>query len=163
MKEKQLYEAREGAPFNSEDAQEIGEFISRCKNKTTAGILDKIKENPEHTISKYIEWDDTIAAENHRLQTVRNIVNHIEVTIVKLDGKPKELEVAISAFKSISVNGKREYVPINDVFKNQDWKSQIMSQAKRELENWSERYRQYQILSRQVKKIKAIAADLLAS
>lgn len=163
MRIKQVYEAREGSPFKSDDAQAIGEFISRCKDKSSTGILNEIKDSPEHVINQYIEWDDKIAAENSRIQSVRNIVNHIEVTVVKIDGQVKELDVSIKAFNSVSIDGKKEYVSVEEIFKNEDWKAQIMSKAKAELDNWSERYRQYQILSRHIKKIERIAADLLVN
>lgn len=41
---------------------------------------------------KLFEWDDTVAAEHHRLQQARTILNNIEVKIIS-NGQPKQIAV----------------------------------------------------------------------
>jgi len=156
---KQIYVAREGSPFKQEDAQEIGEFIAKCKVKTTRGILQEIKRNPKSKIYSLFEWDKDKAVELYQLQRVREIVSHISVNIITIgNNEPVDLSISVSAFKSVSSPSTEEniYVPISEGLNNSDYRKQIIDRAKTELNNWMERYQQYQELSNIINAIKKV-------
>ena len=140
MKQK-VYGVRKGAPFKKGDAQAIGEFIDSVEVKSSKKILARIKKNKKHIIHGLIEWDDSIAGEEFRLQQVRNIVNHVTIEIKEIgDGLP------VRAFFSVNKpdNGDTTvYVDLNTTFSDDYYRSQVISRAKSELSNWQERYHQY--------------------
>ena len=145
------YFARDGSPFRKQDAQAIGEFIENCPDKTTAGILNEVRQHKDHVIYSYFDWDKDIAAEKHWLSLVRGIVNHLEVTIVQIgDGVPKELDINIRAFQSVSndlISHKTKfYVSSDEGMNNELYREQIIARAKSELTNWVERYKIYREL-----------------
>jgi len=161
-KTKKIYEARIGAPFRKEDAQEIGEFVENCKDKTTRGILEEIKKHPESKIHSYFEWDKNKAVELYQLQRVREIISHIEVNIISIGNKePINLNVSISAFKSVQpVNSEeRVYAPAEDYVNIEAYRSQVISRAKIELINWTEKYNQYKELSTIVETIRKLLSE----
>jgi len=148
---KKVYGVRKGAPFKKGDAQAIGEFIDGIDVKSSKKILARIKKNKRHIIHGLIEWDDTIAGEEFRLQQVRNIVNHVTIEIKEIgDGLP------VRAFFSVNKpdNGDTTvYVDLNQTFSDDYYRSQVISRAKGELSNWQERYHQYNELSEIIGKI----------
>lgn len=136
---KKKYGVRTGSPFKKEDAQIIGEFIDNVKDKTPIGILDEIKNNTDHVIHDYIEWNDEIASTEFRLSQVRNIVNHITIEIVKVNSN----KVPIRAFYSVrkETNGKTPvYVDVKTAFSKDYYREQVIERAFSELKNWRERY-----------------------
>lgn len=71
--------------------EEMERIESLYGSLTPQNILDasRPKNALFHTL---FQWDDTIAAENYRLQQARTILNNIEVTVVS-DGSPKFIPV----------------------------------------------------------------------
>jgi hypothetical protein len=146
-----IYMARSGAPFKAEDAQEIGKFVESVQDKSTKGILEAVRKDRNCILHAYIEWDNKEAAEEFRLQQIRNIVNHITIEITQLgDGHP------VRAFYSINDASHEDatYVNVESVFSNTEYRNQVIERAKSELRNWMERYKQYSELSSIVDAIK---------
>lgn len=140
------YYARVRAPFKKKDVQNIGEFISNIENKTTKNILSEIKKQKDHVIHEYIEWDDEIASEKYRLQQVRNIVNHVEVKILKSTSSESVRAFHCIVSSNSDKKGKdelTEYVPIAVVMEDDEKRSQVIKRAKTELINWRDRYKIY--------------------
>ena len=135
---KYQYEHRTGAPFKKEHTEDIGKFVYSVKERTTENILSEIRNKPNHVIHSYIEWDDKIASEKYRLQQVRNIVNHIEVTITTIGN-----DTPIPMFVSINTVNGTTYEHISDAMNDKDMRKQVILRAKTELNNWVSRYQQY--------------------
>jgi len=157
--ERKVYKARVGAPFKQEDAQQIGEFIENCKDKTTRGILVEIKKNPKHKIYSLFEWNKTKAVELYLLQRVREIISHIEVEVVRIgEQEPMVLSVSVSAFKSVlPVNSEeRVYASFDEGMNNELYRKQIIERAKTELRNWMDRYNQYKELEVIIKTLRGL-------
>ena len=149
MKIKKIYKKRLGAPFKEEDAQEIGEFIENCKDKTTRGILNEVKKNPKSKIYSLFEWNKNKAVELYQLQRVREIISHIEIEVIRIGSdEPVGLNVSVSAFKSVQpVNSEeRVFVSFDEGMNNEVYRKQIIERAKTELRNWTEKYNQYKEL-----------------
>ena len=167
QKQKQImkvYKARNGSPFKMEDAQEIGEFIENCSDKSSKGILEEIKRHPEHKIYRFIEWDNKKAGAMYRLQAVRNIINHLEVDIVRIGNtEPTQLNVSVSAFQSVmdDVEGKI-YVSMEDGISNDFYRQQIIKKARTELINWTAKYNQYKELAIITQTIKSLLIKIKA-
>lgn len=153
-KYKKIYKPRTGAPFNQEDAYEIGDFIyNKCDQLSTEEILKEIKKNPNHTIAKYIEWDNDRAGNLYRLQQVRDIVNHISVTIERIgDSEPQNISVDIQrAVNSVSNfnettgmnEGEKVYANYETTMQNPSYRAQIVRKELLILKNWADRNRVY--------------------
>jgi hypothetical protein len=156
---KKVYKARIGSPFRQEDAQEIGEFIEKCKDKSTRGILEEVKRNPKSKIYSYFEWDKGKAVELYLLQRVREIVSHIEIEVIRIgEQEPVSLNVSVSAFKSVQpINSEeRVYVSFDDGMNTEVYRNQIIERAKTELKNWMEKYNQYKELETIINTIKKL-------
>jgi len=135
------YECRFGAPFKKKHTQQIGEFISSIKDRTTENILTEIRKHPKHIIFSYINWKDKMAAQQHRLQQVRNIVNHLEITIKRVGNSEP---IRTSVFVSIkNENEPNTYEHLPEAMKQPDQRAQIINRAKTEMDNWISRYQQY--------------------
>ena len=149
MKIKKIYKKRIGAPFREEDAQEIGEFIENCKDRTTRGILNEIKKNPQSKIYSLFEWNKNKAIELYQLQRVREIISHIEIEVFRIgNSEPIEMTICTTGFKSVQpVNSEeRVFVSFDEGMNNEVYRKQIIERAKTELRNWTEKYNQYKEL-----------------
>jgi len=156
--ETQEYIARQGAPFKDGEAQVIGEYIS--KFKTPAEILDDTKTNSASPIKEYLNWDDTLAAEEYRLQQIKNIVNHIEVRIVYSGGESKTFD---RAFEYVSDSEGRQYIPIQTALSNEEYKRQVLQRAWATLQGWVNRYQEYKEFKPVVEAYKKVEESLFVS
>jgi len=142
---RKTYKAREGAPFRDEDAQAIGEFVEENEGKTTEELLESVRKNRKCVLYQYIEWDDKKASTLFRLHQVRNIVNHLVIEIEEVGSR-----VPVRAFFSVQQKPQivgNVYVSLDTSFSTEFYRKQIIERAKMELNNWTERYQQYEELS----------------
>ena len=132
------------------DAQQTGERIELLESKygkiTPQIVLSdaKKKASPLHD---GFEWDDSIAAEQHRLDQARFILR--QIVIVTSDEDDEE-PTAIRAFVSVldsSEEGKSVYMPIGTAMENADTRQQILEKAYKELQEWGNRYKAFKEFS----------------
>ena len=153
MNEK-IYEARDGSPFSADDAQEIGEFFEKHQGKSTEELLAAVKKNTNSAAYKYIEWDDGKAGQEFRLHQIRNIVNHITLKITEVGSR-----VPLRAFFSVRASPQateNTYCSFEATFEDEYLKKQIIRRAWNELQNWADRYRQYNELAQAISIIEPI-------
>jgi hypothetical protein len=145
---KKIYNVKEGGIIKKKDAQIIGEYIERIGVKNPRVILSHAKRDKNCPLNKYLDWNDRVAGDNWRLHQIRNIVNHLEVSII-YDGNTEP----VKAFYSITEFDKDlpEYVNQEDVYNNDDWRKQIVARALNEQYSWVERYKLFGELSPIVK------------
>lgn len=171
-KYKKVYKPRTGAPFKKEDAPEIGDFIyNKCNEKGTEEILEEIRKNPEHKISKYIEWDDKKAGKKYRLQQIREITNHISVTIERVgNSAPQNVSVEIERGMnsvSSSINettgleeGEKVYANYETTMSNPSYRAQIVRKELILLRNWADRNKVYPELKDICEGVKNLLSDV---
>lgn len=132
------YEARDGAPFKKECAQQYGERLeylaSKNKGKVTPVMIVSDAENTLSPFHNYFEWNDKKASEQHRLQQARNLVNHI-VEVVIIEGKPSKHK---SFFSVRNGKGKIAYVTLKTAVTKQSYRTQVLNQLISTLENATE-------------------------
>lgn len=136
------YKAAKGAQFSQGDAQAIGQHLETLEVVTPQAVLADAtkKRSPLH---KHFEWDDSVAAERHRLQQARNLVNHLVVVVV-INGVKQDTK----AFHNVTVEFEYEtegdiYAPVSVVKKNEALAKQVVRKAYGELKAWERRYKQY--------------------
>jgi hypothetical protein len=158
-----MYRAAPSSRLSHADAARVGAFLERTfgdEPRTPADVVRaaKPKRSPIHDD---FEWDDAVAAGEHRLWQARHLLNSIQV--VYSNGEQSQ---PTRAFHRVIVTADDEqtaaYVPAEVVWETPDLAAQVVAAAKRELVLWTARYRQYETLASEVAAVDAIAEGIAA-
>lgn len=157
----QSYRARHGSHLSDEQAREVARFIEDLRAKGVEVTADNILEHviPGTPIYELLEWDDTKAAKEYRLQQVRTVLTSIEVVIKKPDGA----EVVTRAYQAvfpqptqrISESTMRVYVPVLEISRDVGYSAQVLSRAKAGLEHWLREFSNLEDLAASVPHVRA--------
>ena len=149
VRTRKKYKARIGSKIGDGDALIIGRRIEELmqqkgKDEITPKELVEDAMHPRSPIHEYFEWSDKKAADAFRLYHARVLLASIEVE-VQISGEEPRKTRAFFNIKSINEEGEKEsvYVKFDDVFSNEEMRSQIVEKAFGELEGWKLRYRDY--------------------
>ena len=150
-KKKIVFKASKGAMFNDEQAQVYGEFLfgkamENTETITTHEVLEaaRSKKSPIHD---YFDWEDSIAAEKHRLWQARQLLSSIQIVVVY-----QNQEKVVKAFHNIYLEEdslkeeRRTYVTVQGVAQNEYFRSQVLANALKEIKAWQSRYSEYKEL-----------------
>lgn len=138
------YRARPGSPLTDASAAKLGTFIERTfgEDGCTAEQL-VFKARPKRSpIHRYFEWDDTIAANAYREKQARDYLGAIEIVYVRNE-TPEHTRAYHNVVVGRNGESERAYVPARVVWKQEELAYQVVSKARRELESWTDRYREY--------------------
>ena len=91
----------------------------------------------DHPLHRHFEWDDSIAAKAHRLDTARRIIRLVRVEL------PDRQGMDARAYLSIRDTAGARYEPLEKVRASVDLQLTVLRQAKRELESIKARYRDF--------------------
>lgn len=142
---KKTYRAGRGKFISNKQAQVYGEHLAGLskekKNQLTAQDVVNDARSTESPTHDYFEWDDSIAAEKHRLEQARCLIRSIDI-IVTYQGE----ERPIRAIVCVEHSGKEAYTPIQVVAKNADLRQQVVEKALNEIISWQRRYEDYKEL-----------------
>lgn len=143
--------ARKGSPFTDDDAEIIAPRLKELGKKypeqplTESVVEDARSKNS--VLHKYFEWDKNKAFEKGLIDRARELIGAIvyEVVEVNDDGsyaKPTDNHGFVRAFPNIPNDDQdqRNYVPIEIVLVDEDKRSQLIENARREAEAWLQRY-----------------------
>jgi len=116
------------------------EIIKIAENKgLTAENVVESARNKESPLHRFFEWNDTLAAEEWRLQQARVLIHTIKIKIT-MDGDSK----MIRAFENIKVtidgDSFREYKPTIEILSNLGYRQQMIIKALGEVKYWQEKY-----------------------
>lgn len=135
-----VYQWRHGGRITG-NVQAVGEELDDIRN-SNGGLLQ-----PKHIVGKakkhgsvlhpYFEWDDSTAAQEHRLTQARTLLR----SIVIVAEEHEEFE-PVRAFVCIgeSEDHPKAYIHVKDAMSNEDIKREVLKQAKDELASWRKRY-----------------------
>jgi hypothetical protein len=132
---KNIYKAKPGSRINDNDANIIGEFCDKLYRKfgTITAEMFVTAAKKDKTIRPYLEWDNTLAAEQYRLHQARILIGSFTVTIERHDK-----EVTVRGLQYVdSENG---YVPSSKIFSNTEMTKEVVAKAKKEAISWFHRY-----------------------
>lgn len=118
-------------------AQEAGQLCERLASEGRLTAADLVEESKPLTAPLHgeFEWDDTEAAVKWREQQARVIINHI--VIVKQEENPVPITRAFVKLGS----SKPKYESITVVVNDEDKYQTLLSLARRELENFTKKYK----------------------
>jgi hypothetical protein len=74
----------------SVNPQVVGEIVEKLPSRTAEAFLvaAKKKSSPVH---EQFEWDDSVAAHQHRLNQARTMINSLQVEVITTDRKPSNV------------------------------------------------------------------------
>lgn len=142
------------------DAQTAGEHLESLVEKhdehlTAQEILADARSarSPLHEI---FTWDDSEAAEKHRIGTAKNIMTSLYVK-TKTTGQKGKKQTRAFVFVKMPKHGKRCYVPVRSAMAQPELKAQVIEQAYTRLTQWIGTYggsRALRSLSRDVERLR---------
>lgn len=130
------------------DAQVAGEALAKIQRRHN-GLLEpemvvdaaRDKESPLHDA---FEWDDALAAEEHRKGQARELVRSLTVDISRSNIETK----AVRAFVNVDVGGDQGYVSTFTAMSSEVLRKQVLEKAFAELEAWRARHAELSELAR---------------
>ena len=152
--EKFVFKAKAGSTVPENKAQSYGERlyelmqINKKQELTAEDVVNDAKEK-NVVYHEFFEWDDSIAAHQHRLEQARLLMRSI-IKIKIISGKEEPIETRAFHCISIGDNGTSHnaYVPEEIVFNKKEYSEQVIENALDEAESWNNRYKQYKQLRR---------------
>ena len=101
--------------------------------------------NPSNPLHEEFEWDDSIAAREHRLGQARYLIRSIEVTYeITPPGKAKEVRIvttsAYSNPRKRGPSGGEDYLLTVDVVDDKDRREELLEEALRDIERFKQKY-----------------------
>lgn len=126
-------------------AQVAGEVFERLANSeaglTPATLLDASRDESAPLHCEF-EWRDDVAAEKYRLGQSQCLIQDLRTTIVRKEGKAEQIRAFVCTGER-----KSEYVPLDVALGRDDWKSNLLNQARKDAEYFVAKYRQLEELS----------------
>lgn len=122
------------------DPQVIGDELEKIRlaaggELRPEAVVDAAKA-AKHPLHPHFEWNDVLAANQHRLAQARTLIRIVRV-VGEEDGEMPKM-----AFLSIAGPGGRSYRAVGDVIRSQALQDALLAAADRDLKAWEERYRE---------------------
>lgn len=138
------FEFAEGARFQkgaTQNAVIVGQHIEMLRQEqkgelTPEDVLADAK-NPNSPLHSFFEWDDSAAAEQHRLHQARGLIRSV-VAIYTSDDKPA---VRARAYVHISEGETSHYREMTHAMSRKDTRKVVLQRAWKELQAWRQRYK----------------------
>lgn len=137
------YEFSEGARFQpgaKANAKEVGEYLDllrqESKGELTPEDVVKAARNKNSPLHSFFEWDDSKAAEQHRLQQARGLIR----SVVAIYSEPDKPVVRTKAYQHINEPGAPHYRETTHALSRKKTREMVLRQAWRELQSWKARY-----------------------
>lgn len=155
-----------GSRLPQEKAQAVGEHIEDLRaaagGKLAAADVVADAKLPHSPLHSLFPWNDTEAAQLHRLNVARHLLRSIEVIWEDLG---HEKMVAAPMFVNIAspaedgaTSEHASYMSLKNALKDPVLRKQVLERALAEADAWATRYERFKELSGIVKAIKAAKA-----
>lgn len=129
------------------DAEKAGRELAGIERKegelTPSNVLERAR-SANSSLHGHFEWDDSIAAEQHRLSQAGELIRSIVVDVSRSNVEPPK---PTRAFVSVERQGCRSYVGVQTAMSDADLRRQVLERAKAELRAFRERYSDLQELA----------------
>ena len=148
MAKKNVYIWTTGCPYTKFNVQDVGEYLESCDTFTPKELVDRARD-PDCPLHEIFEWDDRVAAGKYRTEEARHITRSVEI-VVRLDSKTGKPAETMRGWHSIQVDSEDEeteekrYVSVAFLSQSKRGTKEVIQFAKRELDGWINRHKQYQ-------------------
>ena len=120
--------------------QKIGESLEKIRVNAGGELtpIDVVNaaRSPKSALHDYFEWDDSVAAEQFRLNQARGVIR-----LVRVEDAASETGT-VRAFVSISSETGKSYRSMGDVKASADLRAAVLAAAERDLDAFTRRYRE---------------------
>jgi hypothetical protein len=141
--------ARPGARINNKQAAVIAPRLFEIEHQTGSltaeAVLDDAR-SPDSPLHQFFEWDDSKAAEAHRLATARTLTRSVAYRVRVLEDEAARYQPMFVRLQQ-SEDEKPSYVPLTRALATPDLREQLLDNARRELQQWITRYRTLEALA----------------
>lgn len=122
------------------DADKAGRELASIERKagelTPAIVLERAR-SANSSLHDHFEWDDSVAAEQHRLSQAGELIRSITVDISRSNVTPPQ---PVRAFVSVERKGERSYVGVETAMSDAELRKQVLQRAWAELSSFRQRY-----------------------
>lgn len=139
---KQSFHWREGSRISVDaiEAQRVFSKLERSNKLTPETVLEEARceASPLH---EHFEWDDSVAAEKHRLQQAGHLLRSLEVIFERNEQAP------IRQYHIIKQKDEVSYVNIKKVMQVPNFRAQVLEQCRNDMSHFIsklERFRDLQ-------------------
>lgn len=151
------YEFADGARFQAganRNPDKVGNALERIRGKNHGqlrprDVVDEAR-NPKHVLHNHFEWDDGLAADEHRLEQARRLIRAVVAVYELPEPTP------VRAFISIPADG---YSSLPEVFADPTTREAIVERALKEAEAWRKRYEDLHELKEIFKAIEVVTKE----
>ncbi|MFQ5539350.1 MAG: hypothetical protein ACE5FB_03035 [Candidatus Binatia bacterium] len=122
------------------DPQKVGEHLLQLSKQLhgslSAGQVLEDGRSPKSITNAHFDWNDSTAAEKHRLDQARQLLN----CLVMVDHKQKIAEPT-RVFVNLKTVEKRSYIPLVTVMTDPTLRQATLDEALKEIEKFKEKYK----------------------
>jgi hypothetical protein len=137
------------------------EFVRIKKEKgslTSRNLLDE--STPEDApVHPYFEWDNNKAADKHRLQQSRDLINGVLVIEVKEDNKTESKSEWVGINVEDMPKNEKQYFSRDELSIESDLKDKYLSELRTKIENIIAKYMSFDPNDEQIKLLKDLFKD----
>lgn len=156
---------------DTSNPQHVGEHLERIRASLSGRLTPEAvvadARSPNSPLHSFFEWDDSAAAQEHRLQQARGLIRTV-VAIYKeapergpirayVNVRPSQ---AIGSAQSASPNDKPFYVETTEALSKPDMRLAVLKRAKAELAAWAKRYNDLKELASIVRQVSLLAEEI---
>lgn len=113
----------------------LQDIAARNSGELTPDVVVTEAADPKHQLHRFFEWDDKVAAHQHRLYQARSLIRVVRVE------DPEAREGTSRAFLSVSDKGGVSYRSLGDVKRSAEMQMAVLRSAERDLEAFERRHR----------------------
>jgi hypothetical protein len=122
------------------DPQKLGEALEAARQATPEGqdmraTAIEHARNRRNALHPHLEWDDALAAHQHRLTQINLLITSLRVEDVT-SGEKKPAFISVKP-----ANGRRHFATPVEIFSSLALQQAVMQAAERDLSQWRARYR----------------------
>jgi hypothetical protein len=122
------------------DAEKAGRELARIEQAegalTPTTVLDRAR-SANSALHDHFEWDDGVAAEQHRLTQAGELIRAIVIDVTRSN---VEKPIVVRAFVSVAQDEGRSYVGVQRAMSDKDLRKQVLEKAWSELQAFRVRY-----------------------
>lgn len=161
------YQFADGARFQAgakADPNSVGSSLEtlrqQFKGELTPSDIVEAARSTNHPLHSFFEWDDTKAAQAHRLAQARTLIRSV-VAVYRRD--KTSAPIAIKAFMHIPEGETSHYRSTPDALSQKKTRDAVLQMAWRELAAWRKKYRDLKQFADLVKVIDEVEDKLPAT
>jgi len=127
--------------------QEVERICAKNGGIATPDAVVAAAKSVRNPLHEEFEWDNAVAAHEHRLNQARSMLRSIKVIREELPDRPHRVYEVVRGPSSDEGKPRKVYQSVEDIMADPDKRAELLSRALRELVAWQKRYRHLQELA----------------